>query len=120
MSYKTPKAELLSKIERAGIIFHHAHGESPIAIAKLTGRHETTIRRFLQSPRIKKSVRTHIPNQILSERYVLYLRQVAVGTQKSAAEQKKELKLNVSVRRVQQILRKFPFFRKSSANQLRF
>lgn len=73
-----PKAALLSEIEQVVIISHHAHCESPTAIANLTGRPATTIRRFLQFPHMKKPVRTHKSNQRLSDRGVRYLQQLAI------------------------------------------
>lgn len=85
-----PKAALLSETERAVIISHHAYGESPIAIASLTGRHDTTIHRFLQSPQIQKPVRTHKPKKKLSDRDVRYLRQDAIRTKKKLRRDLKE------------------------------
>lgn len=104
-----PKGKLLSEQERAVIMAHHSHQESPTEIARLIGRHVTTIRRFLQAPQMSKPARTHKPNRKLSDRDVRYIRQVAVRAKKTASEIKKDLNLHISERRIQQILKETPY-----------
>lgn len=98
----------LSNDEKATIIAWAELNQSASAIAKRTGRDRTTIKRFLDRYSVQKTPETKSKYKKLTDRDVRRIAQLALKPQMSARTICRDLNLNVTVRRVRQILQSNP------------
>lgn len=61
------KVLLLLQEKKVVILTHHQHEGDPTTIALLTGKHVTTVKRFLQSLHLNKLTKEYNLNQNLTQ-----------------------------------------------------
>lgn len=101
----------LSAEEKAIIETHDSHGLNPTDIAKLVGHHRTTISRHLHAKRHNIPVVERPKFKKVTERTVRSIIQRAIVQKQTAREIQQSLDLDITVRRVQQILSETPYVR---------
>lgn len=104
-----PLATTLSSEEKAVISAHAEQNLSHTEIARLIGRHRTTISRYLLSRKRNIPPRKKNYYRKLSLRDERNIIRAAAGRKLTARKIKSHLNLSVSVRRIQQVLAKAPY-----------
>lgn len=98
----------LGSVEKAQIDAFSALNLGVSDIAKRVNRHKSTVTRYLQRRKTAKERKLRQRVSKLSERDTRRIIQTAVNGRKSATDVQKELNLNVTTRRIQQVLRECP------------
>jgi len=106
-----PRGRQLNDAEKAAIVAHHHHGMSHGEIASEIGRCRSTVQKFLARLKVSQQRKWVARNKKVTDAAKRALLREACKGEMSAAELKKHFKLDIGVRRVQQILSAVPYLR---------
>lgn len=112
-----PRGRLLTDAERAAIFAHFDNNVSVHEIARRVSRSRDAVYRAIANRNSNRKQSTNKRNTKLSPQAIRVIRKAASTTRSSAAEIKRDNNLNVSVRRVQQILHATPYLRYKQATR---
>lgn len=99
-----PRATTLSDIEQARVLAYKESGVAICEIAAKLNRHRNTISNFVKSPDSYATIKRTGAKPKVDERAKREIRRLATRKNMSAAQIKRELSLDITKRRVQQIL----------------
>lgn len=107
------KSTRLSKVEQEQIKALLSHGLTYSDVARHLNRHVSTVTRFVIRQKQNKPVSKRAPNQKLSTRMRRRIVSTALRGKQSAREIRDTLGIDLTVRRVQQVLHEAPFLQYS-------
>lgn len=111
-----PRGPCLNDHEKGLILAYAKGGMNDSMIARELGRARGTVHRFINGRNDENSIIWKARNRKLSNRNKRRILREAARTKKSAREIKESLGVNVTVRRVQQILSSSPYLEYKKAN----